>query len=164
MFQKSRTLIFSTAVLMMGTFCAHGMEAEVKEPAKKSRIRQPRPERSELYKNKVSQPFQEKIIELNEFGVAPNEYEKVISYYSQRGNREKFDVLFNLFKNIPVDKRSDALKNLELSINSKGGFRPMLTQYRFQTGGISTNSPSKTKGTLSLIEWLSQLPDDSKKS
>lgn len=164
MFQKSRTLIFSTAVLMMGTFCAYGMEAEVKEPAKKSRIRQPRPERSELYKKTAYQPLQGNIIELNEFGVAPNEYEKAIAYYSKRCNKEKFDVLFNLFRNIPVDKRSDALKNLELSINSKGGFRPMLNKYRFQTGGIVTDSPSKTKGTLSLIEWLLQLPYEPKES
>ena len=162
MIQKSKTLIFSTAFLIMSTLSAHAMEnvKEVKEQkTRQKRTKSQRPERSEKYSNKVYRSIPEKPIELNQFGVPPFEYEGAILFYSKRINQGNFTPLFNLFTKIPVEKRSSALKDLEREINLRN-FRPMFSKYHCLPGNIVTDSPTKPKNALSLEDWLLQLPDE----
>lgn len=146
MIQKTRTLLFLTLVLTIGT-CSVKATDELLQEKKQGR------NLPKQYKKDYNPVIEE---ELNEFGVPRSEYEYTISFYSKLDNRNNFDILMALVIKIPENNRKEALFDFESRVGSCG-YKLNLDQYHSPSEFIMTDSPYKPANTLKLRDALLNL-------
>ncbi|MBA3813292.1 MAG: hypothetical protein H0X26_02175 [Alphaproteobacteria bacterium] len=131
MIQKLKTLIFSTTILTMGAFSAQAMEnpwEALDFPITSQKIlKQPsysNEEQTQVYSfcerynlaewlvEDVYHEVKGKAFALNEYGVPHVDYIAAFLFYNKRRVPGEFQLLYDLFTKMPVDKRKDAFSEL----------------------------------------------------